>query len=120
MDRVKIGSDAEHQAEQFLEKQGLKLIARNYRSRLGEIDLIMQNNSTLVFVEVRKRTHHKYGGAAASVDFRKQRKLIQTARFWLANNYRYQSHSCRFDVIAIESNGEIPGCIWYKDAFRPE
>ena len=120
MDRAKIGSEAEQQAEKFLKAQGLKLIARNSRSRFGEIDLIMQANSTLVFIEVRKRTHREYGGAAASVDFRKQRKLIQTAKIWLANNYRYQNHNCRFDVIAIESNGEIPRCIWYKDAFRPE
>ena len=106
------GHRAENQALKFLRQQGLKPVTQNYRTRYGEIDLIMQHNATLVFIEVRYRRSEHYGGATASVDPRKQKKLIRTALAYL------QSHDnnaiCRFDVVAIDGNSQIN---WIQSAF---
>jgi len=115
MDRIAIGTDAEERATLWLQEQGLVLMQKNARCRLGEIDLIMRDEQTLVFVEVRQRRNRDYGGAAASVDWRKQLKIIRTARYLIAGNPRWSSLTCRFDVIAFEGDQEP---VWYKDAFR--
>ena len=97
----KLGEDA---ALGYLQAQGLSLLERNFRCRGGEIDLIMQDKNTLVFVEVRLRTHRRYGGAAESVIFSKQNRLILAAQLYLQ---RYRTlPATRFDVIAIEIEGE--------------
>ncbi|MFN3882405.1 MAG: YraN family protein [Nitrincola lacisaponensis] len=115
MDRHSLGKDAERNAENWLETQGLQLIQRNMRCRLGEIDLIMTDGESLIFIEVRQRNTRAFGGAAASVDWRKQRKLLRAARFFLAANPAWSKHPCRFDVIAYEGN-DIP--LWYRNAFQ--
>ncbi len=107
-----LGLDGERQAERFLRAQGLELVTRNYRCRHGEIDLVMQDGASLVFVEVRRRGRTDFGGAAASVDARKQRRLIATARHYLAG--RGEPPPCRFDVVAIEGDGAPQ---WLRDAF---
>ena len=108
------GSDAEKLAAEFLQQQGLQLLAHNYRSRFGEIDLIMQDGSVLVFVEVRQRSRADYGGAAASIDVHKQRKLISTAQHYLAQ--LHHTPPCRFDALLID---DAAGCHvqWLKNAF---
>lgn len=78
------GETAELLAAQYLSNQGLKLLKRNYRCRHGEIDLILQDGDTLVFAEVRLRSHNHYGGAAASINAAKQKRLIRTAQHYLA------------------------------------
>lgn len=108
-----LGLDGERQAERFLLAQGLELITRNYRCRHGEIDLVMRQGATLVFVEVRRRSRSDFGGAAASVDLRKQRRLIAAARHYLAWLGK-EPPPCRFDVVAIEG-GDRPQ--WLPDAF---
>jgi len=124
MDRQQIGRDAEQRALNYLKQKGLKLISRNYHCRFGEIDLIMQDGGQLVFIEVRSRRHTHWGGAGLSVDFRKQKKLIKTASYFLSQQKSSNLPVCRFDVIAFEANrenGSGDSCpIWYKDAFRPE
>ncbi|MBR9867876.1 YraN family protein [uncultured Amphritea sp.] len=124
MDRQQIGRDAEQRALNYLIQKGLKLINRNYHCRFGEIDLIMQDKEQLVFIEVRSRRHSHWGGAGLSVDFRKQKKLIKTASYFLSQQKSSNLPVCRFDVIAFEANkdnGSGDSCpIWYKDAFRPE
>ena len=112
------GKLAETHAQQWLLKQGLKLITTNYNCRFGEIDLIMLDQSHLVFIEVRLRTNQLYGGAASSVNLKKQQKIITTANHFLMCNKKLAQHSCRFDVIAIESISAHSTPVWYKDAFR--
>lgn len=119
MDRKQIGTDAERRAEQWLCQQGLTLVQRNAQCRLGEIDLIMRDQDQLVFVEVRTRFCSRFGGAAASVDWRKQQKLVRAARYLLSRNPHWSLLPCRFDVIAYEGDSESTPPIWYKDAFRP-
>lgn len=119
MDRKKSGMDAERTAERFLNRNGLKTLLRNAYCRMGEIDLVMQEQDTIVFVEVRKRSHSAYGGAAQSVNYRKQRKLIQTARYLMLSHPKWSERPCRFDVIAFEAGSDITDPTWYRDAFRP-
>ncbi len=110
-----LGQSAESRAEAFLKTHGLKLVTRNWRSRFGEIDLIMQDDSTLVFIEVRLRTRSDFGGAAAaaaSVTPAKQKKLLATARQYLAALKTLPP--CRFDVIALSGNAAPE---WIRNAF---
>lgn len=95
------GNEQELLAASYLEAKGLKLIARNYLCRAGEIDLIMQDGSDLVFVEVRYRKNAHYGSAAESVTRQKKRRLIHAAQHYLQSKQVGQQLSCRFDVIAI-------------------
>jgi len=90
----------------------LRLVTRNYRSRFGEIDLIMQEGAILVFVEVRKRGSKNFGGAAASIDTRKQTKIVSTAQHYLSTLKRIPP--CRFDVVLISTGNELE---WLKNAF---
>lgn len=108
------GAQAEALAEQFLAGRGLKLIARNHRCRGGEIDLIMKDGSSLVFVEVRLRTHRGFGSAAESVASRKQQRIILAAQHYLAG--LGTTPRCRFDVVAMDALD--PARIeWIQDAF---
>ncbi|MCC8997415.1 MAG: YraN family protein [Nitrosomonas sp.] len=109
------GKDAEKIAASYLQKQSLILLAQNYRCRFGEIDLIMQENDTLVFIEVRLRTQEAFGGAAASITPSKQAKLLRTARQYLAEIN--DQPPCRFDVILFSgSNGQ--NIEWIRNAFE--
>jgi putative endonuclease len=108
------GALAEQRAAQYLQQQGLKLLQSNYSCRFGEIDLILQDGETHVFVEVRLRSHAAFGGAAASIDARKQAKLLKTAQFYLSEFKRMPP--CRFDAVLMQSAD--PGQIeWIKNAF---
>lgn len=109
------GKDAEKIAASYLQKQSLTLLAQNYHCRFGEIDLIMQENDTLVFIEVRLRTQEAFGGAAASITSSKQVKLLRTARHYLAEIN--DQPPCRFDVILFSgSNGQ--NIEWIRNAFE--
>lgn len=118
MDRNKIGKDAEAMAEKHLLKHRLKLIARNFNCRFGEIDLIMQEGDTIAFIEVRCRNSKQFGGAAASVTSTKQAKIIKAAQLFLSQQPRLANKNCRFDVIAFEYDAAPSNPLWYKDAFR--
>jgi len=107
------GRHAENLAALFLQQQGLKLVARNYRCRFGEIDLIAREGKTLVFVEVRMRASDQFGGAAASITAGKRHKLLRTARHYLAGATR--TPACRFDALLV--NGADNSVQWLKNAF---
>ena len=111
----KRGIWAEKQAHQFLKKRGLKLLTRNFRTRMGEIDLVMEDkDTTLVFVEVRYRTHNYYVCPAQTVNFSKRKRLIRTGLFYLQYVKKQEPFSARFDIIGIEGHGQIQ---WIKNAF---
>ncbi|QIU90559.1 YraN family protein [Yokenella regensburgei] len=108
------GDAWEQQARRWLENKGLRFIAANVRGRRGEIDLIMRDGRVTVFIEVRYRQSASYGGAAASVTRSKQKKLLHTARLWLAgHNGSFDTVDCRFDVVAFTGN-QIE---WLQNAF---
>lgn len=96
------GQAAEARALAYLQQQGMQLVERNFSCRCGEIDLIMLEQKTLVFVEVRQRSSSQFGGAAASVTAIKQARLWHTAEYYLQ---RYVTPpGCRFDLIAIQGD----------------
>ena len=108
------GDQAEALAAAYLERQGLQVVERNYRCRQGEIDLIMRDNDTLVFVEVRLRTNPRFGSAAESITQQKQGKILQAARHYLAGQRKLPQ--CRFDAVLLGGLGG--GAIeWLKNAF---
>lgn len=108
------GQAAEIIAAQYLDAQGLKLIARNYRSRFGEIDLIMQDGASLVFVEVRLRKSKLFGGAEESITASKQHKIVITAEYYLQ---QHGNQNCRFDVILMDKE-DAQNVTWIKSAFE--
>ncbi len=113
-----IGQVAEQLACDYLQQHKLKLITKNYHCRRGEIDLIMRDNATLVFIEVRYRKSSKFGSALESVNTKKQQKIIFTAEHYLTQCSDSFSEY-RFDVIAISpGNGDKPEFIWVKNAFQ--
>jgi putative endonuclease len=111
--KKKVGNQAEDQALQYLKKQGMQLIKRNFATKAGEVDLIMQDGESLVFIEVRYRKNTDFGGAAASVTPKKQQRIIKAA---LAYQQRHAPQSSlRFDVVAIEGDNRALNHI--KSAF---
>ncbi|HEX5844396.1 MAG TPA: YraN family protein [Pseudomonas sp.] len=112
------GRAAEALARQHLERQGLRLLAQNWRCKLGELDLVMLDADTVVFVEVRYRRYSAWGGAVESVDARKREKLSRAAQHFLQQESRWAKHPCRFDVIAINADSQAPAQLnWIQNAF---
>lgn len=103
----------EQKARYFLEQQGLHFVAQNQSFRCGELDLVMKEGETFVFVEVRQRKHSHFGSAVESINYAKQQKWLKATNLWLAQrNLSLDTANCRFDVIAFEGN-ESP--IWIKN-----
>lgn len=117
MQTARRGKDAETLACHYLEAQGLLLIERNYRSRPGEIDLIMDHAGSLVFVEVRYRRQHRFGSGAESVDHRKRARITACARMYLQAHPGMAARACRFDVVSIGGDAAEPAIEWIQDAF---
>jgi putative endonuclease len=114
-----IGDYYEEQAVAMLKTRGLHIIDRNFSRKTGEIDIIALDNKCLVFLEVRVRSHRSYARAAASVDRRKQQRIIRTAQLYLHANPRWAHSPCRFDVIAFEprQSGLEFTASWIRAAF---
>lgn len=112
-----LGADSENEALRFLETQGLRLIARNWRCRAGELDLVMRHDDTVVVAEVRGRGRSDYGTAAESVDPRKQTKIVRATRLFLVQHSELAELPLRFDVVALDGAGAIE---WLRGAFEVE
>jgi putative endonuclease len=116
--RQRTGQTAEVIAAEFLRAQGFEILERNYRRRLGELDLVACEGDVLVIVEVRTRATSAYGGAAASVDARKQRRLIRAAAQLLQQRKNLARMRARFDVIVVSDlDAEKPRVEWIQHAF---
>lgn len=109
--KKQVGDDAERAAERYLMTHGLSLVERNFRTRFGEIDLIMRDGDSLVFVEVRLRKNDDFGGAAASIGAHKQRRIVAAAQQYIAA--LRSPPPCRFDAVLMMGT-QIE---WLKDAF---
>ena len=108
------GKDAEDSACDYMLRQGLRLLARNFRTRRGELDLVMLDGETLVIAEVRSRSHAGFGGALASIGVRKRDRIIHATRQLLAQRPALANRPVRFDVIALEPTGKLH---WVRGAF---
>ena len=109
----KRGAAAEDLAAEFLRGRGLRVAERNYSIRGGEIDLICEEGEHTVFVEVRLRSSHTFGGAAASITSAKQRRIVLAARHWLV---AHGERPCRFDCVLMDALDESR-IEWIKNAF---
>jgi putative endonuclease len=113
-----IGRSAEDLACRYLQEHGLSVIQRNYRTRYGEIDLIMRDRDATVFVEVRFRAKSHLVDPLSSIDSHKQQKLVRTASAWLQKHTDAGSAAARFDVIAISGQDAQRRIDWIKNAFE--
>lgn len=111
------GDAAEAAALAMLQAHGLQLLARNAASRGGELDLVMRDGATIVFVEVRYRATRRFGGGAASVDAGKRRRLVHAARAFLAGHPQMAEAPCRFDVVDADGDPDAPTLTWLRAAF---
>jgi putative endonuclease len=119
MDRAVLGRSAEDIAAEFLAGQGLRVILRNYRRRSGEIDLVARDGDVLVIAEVRTRSTDEFGGAAASVDGWKQRKIVRASMQLLQERKDLARLRVRFDVLVVRrADGPHPSVEWLKHAFE--
>jgi len=112
-----LGKEGERIAEQYLKKKGYRLIERNYRCAAGELDLIVLDHRVVVFVEVKTRTGDGFGSPFEAVEFRKQRKMIQAAQYFLAEK-KLQQRDARFDVVGISWPGRDPMVEHIESAFE--
>lgn len=112
------GDWAEQMAVEYLKAAGLRLLARNYLCRSGEIDLVMQHGEGTVFVEVRYRAGSDFGSAAESIDLRKQQKVVRAAQHYLLRHPVAAAGDCRFDVVVIAGAPAQHRIEWITDAFQ--
>jgi putative endonuclease len=118
MDRRAIGQSAEDIAARFLTEQGATILVRNFRRRLGELDVVALLDDLLLIVEVRTRGSNQYGGAAASVDFRKQQRIICASQQLLQEHRQLSSLRARFDVVVVSDMAAAqPRVEWIPHAF---
>ena len=117
MNQRLLGQQGEHLAEDFLTVEGYKILRRNYRNKLGEIDLIAQEKGCICFVEVKWRQSTRFGGPEEAITFAKKKKLFLMALAFLKKTFGHVDKKCRFDVVAIQE-GEIqtPKIILIKNA----
>lgn len=112
------GAAFEQRACRELERAGLKLLDRNYTTRYGELDLVMRDGETVVFVEVRHRVRASHGDAMASITATKQTRLIHTAQLWLAAHPQHAQRACRFDVVSYDGPADNTQMLWLRSAFE--
>ena len=116
---VECGAAAETAAADYLQAQGLVVLARNLRCRAGELDLVCLDSGVIVIVEVRRRATSDFGGALASVTPRKQRKLIRATQYYWQRRPAWRARLLRFDVVAVQGRPDgTHGIEWIRDAFR--
>jgi putative endonuclease len=120
IDRVAVGARIERAASAFLQGHGLLALASNARYRDGELDLVMRDGESLVFVEVRHRRSDAHGGGAASVDAPKRRRLVRAAQRFLLAHPQFAELPCRFDVVEASGAADAPRLSWLRDAFRAD
>ena len=113
------GVAAERLAGVWLRRRGLRPLHANYRCRAGEIDLVMRDRNTLVFVEVRYRARDTFGSGAESVGRIKQRRLIRAASRYLQQHPQWADSECRFDVVSLSGDEGNPEIEWIRHAFEP-
>lgn len=112
------GKTAENIAYEFLTRQGLTLLARNYRSRRGEIDLIMHDADIIVFIEVRSRKNNRTMNVIESINSQKRERIIQTSQQYLQNSKDFRNSICRFDIVLVKGQLDKAEIEWIKNAFE--
>ncbi|HXS74044.1 MAG TPA: YraN family protein [Rhodanobacteraceae bacterium] len=112
------GATFEQAALEHLQRAGLRLLARNFGTRFGELDLVMREAQAVVFVEVRYRRHRDFGGGAASVGTAKRERITRAAQAFLQAHPALAALPCRFDVVAFDGEAHLADCDWVRAAFE--
>lgn len=120
LNRKAIGSDGEKKAIVFLENQGFRILERNYRSKVGEIDIIALRDSLISFVEVKTRRSNDYGSPEEAVNKKKRRRIIRAAKYYLISHNLYDKKDVRFDVLALTRKKSSFEIEYFENAFREE
>ncbi|HET6472234.1 MAG TPA: YraN family protein [Pseudomonadales bacterium] len=115
---AELGQRAERAAERYLQRRGLRTLTRNYRTRTGEIDLVMLDGDEIAFVEVRYRSRDTFGAGSDTVDHRKQHRLVLAARHFLSHSHS-NNLPCRFDVVSVAKTNYRLRFEWIRNAFVP-
>jgi putative endonuclease len=115
--RVVVGIMGEDLACAELERRGYAILARRYRCRRGEIDIVAREGRTTVFVEVKTRDGHAFGSGADAINWIKRRRIVACAADYLAR-HGLLGKACRFDVVAIDLAGTVPAIEVYRSAFE--
>ena len=118
-ERKELGRAAEKAAFRALKGAGYRILARNRKTRRGELDAVCFEDGQIVFVEIRARSNSAAGGAIEAFGPRKRRQVVQAAAEYMSEK-RIEEDSVRFDVVAVDASGEAPVCDIVRDAFRPE
>ncbi len=111
------GAAVEAAARAHLERAGLRFLAANVNYRFGELDLVMREGDTIVFVEVRYRSERGFGDGLASITAAKRRRIALAAQAWLAANPKLARLPCRFDALGASGDAQAPDFAWLKNAF---
>ncbi len=120
INRKTVGDKGEKTAVIFLKKRGFSILETNYRTRLGEIDIIACRKNLIAFVEVKTRQSSGYGNPEEAVDKRKRKKIIKTAKYYLVSKNLYDKQDVRFDVLSIKKNRQDADIQYFENAFREE
>lgn len=115
--RLQRGHDAESHVDRHARRRGWRRVARNFHSRGGELDLVYTAGDQLIIVEVRYRARSDYGRAAATVQRRKQRRIVNATRYFLLRHPQYAQHAIRFDVVGVDADMTLD---WIENAFYAE
>ncbi|TES92484.1 MAG: YraN family protein [Candidatus Cloacimonadota bacterium] len=120
LNRRAIGSDGEKRAVTFLKKQGFSIHKTNYRSKVGEIDIIATKNDLIAFIEVKTRQSDNFGRPEEAVNRKKQRRIIRAAKYYLITNDLYDKIDVRFDVLSLTRKKSVFEIEYFENAFREE
>ena len=118
IERIELGRQGETLACRELERLGYAIVARGYRTRAGELDVVASDAGTVVFVEVKTRLDHSFGDPIEAVTLEKQRRVVAMATDYVTR-HELEESPCRFDVVTVDALIDPPRIMVYKDAFRP-
>lgn len=116
MDRLALGKAGEDFTCDYLKKHGIQVLARNYRAKKGEIDIIARDGDSIAFVEVKTRSSKRYGTAGEAVDYRKQQMIVKTAQWYIMQN-NIKEFNFRFDVAEVSADGGDMSINYIRNAF---
>ncbi len=116
--RKQLGDSAEDIARQYLEQKGYRTVQKNFRCKTGEVDLVMLKADTLVFVEVRSRSHNRYGEPLETVNQAKQQKIKKASAYFLYIHPQFANCYCRYDILSVLWRSGTADITWITDAFQ--
>jgi len=120
LNRRAIGFEGERRAVEFLKTEGFRILKTNYRTKMGEIDIIAKKDDLIAFVEVKTRHSYAYGRPEEAVDRRKRKRIIKAAKYYLIENDLYDKQDIRFDVLSLTTKKSTFEIDYFENAFREE